>query len=219
MQNSYAPIPSVGRFDGGLSQLLRGDGQGHFAPVPPAASGLVVPGDAKALAVLDLDQDGWPDFLVSRNNDSALAFHNNGLADHRSFGVRLHGAAGNPDRRRGPDQRRAVRRLDPDERGLRRQRPLQPVLPGVLLRLPGRPSAQDDPRALAQRRLLHPAPGPGPPHPPDHPAKRALKASQPHTIGFLIDHAQPPKSPAACNLTPRASDPTGLTEGHPDSKK
>ena len=36
VQNSYAPITSVGRFDGGLSQLLRGDGHGHFAAVPPA---------------------------------------------------------------------------------------------------------------------------------------------------------------------------------------
>ena len=70
VQNSYAPIPQVGRFDGGLSQLLRGDGHGHFTPVPPAESGLVVPGDAKALAVLDLDQDGWPGFLVTRNNGS-----------------------------------------------------------------------------------------------------------------------------------------------------
>ena len=34
VQNSYAPIPAVGRFDGGLSQLLRGDGHGHFTPVP-----------------------------------------------------------------------------------------------------------------------------------------------------------------------------------------
>lgn len=96
VQNSYAPIPSVGRFDGGLSQLLRGDGQGHLAPVPPAASGLVVPGDAKALAVLDLDQDGWPDFLVSRNNDTSLAFRNNGVANRQSFGLRLHGPPGNP---------------------------------------------------------------------------------------------------------------------------
>ena len=96
VQNSYAPIPSVGRFDGGLSQLLLGDGQGGLTPVPPAASGLVVPGDAKALAVLDLDQDGWPDFLVSRNNDTTLAFRNNGLPGHKSFGVRLHGPPGNP---------------------------------------------------------------------------------------------------------------------------
>ena len=34
--------------------------------MPPIESGLVVPGDAKALAVLDLGDDGWPGFLVSR---------------------------------------------------------------------------------------------------------------------------------------------------------
>ncbi len=96
VQNSYAPIPSVGRFDGGLSQLLRGDGHGHFTPVPPAASGLVVPGDAKALAVVDLDGDGWPDFLVTRNNGTTLAFRNNGAVGHRSLRVELRGPAVNP---------------------------------------------------------------------------------------------------------------------------
>ena len=49
-QNSYAPIHLVSRFDGGLSQLLRGDGQGRLEAVATAESGLVVPGDAKALA-------------------------------------------------------------------------------------------------------------------------------------------------------------------------
>ena len=96
VQNSYAPIPAVGRFDGGLGQLLRGDGQGHFTPVPAAESGLLVPGDAKALALLDLDQDGWPDFLISRNNDTALAFRNNGVPGRRSLRIQLRGAAGNP---------------------------------------------------------------------------------------------------------------------------
>jgi hypothetical protein len=96
VQNSYAPIPLVGRFDGGLSQLLRGDGHGHFFPVPPAESGLIVPGDAKALAVLDLDHDGWPDFLVTRNNNTALAFRNNGVAGHKSLRIVLHGPTGNP---------------------------------------------------------------------------------------------------------------------------
>jgi len=96
VQNSYAPIPSVGRFDGGLSQLLRGDGRGHFTPVPVAESGLLVPGDAKALVVLDLDQDGWPDFLVSRNNNTTLAFHNNGVAGRHSLRILLRGPAGNP---------------------------------------------------------------------------------------------------------------------------
>ena len=96
VQNSYSPIASVGRFDGGLGQFLRGDGRGGFSPVPPAQSGLVVPGDAKALAVLDIDRDGWPDFLVTRNDSTTLAFRNAGVAGRRSLSVRLRGAKGNP---------------------------------------------------------------------------------------------------------------------------
>jgi hypothetical protein len=96
VQNSFAPITAVGRFDGGLSQMLRGDGRGHFTPVPPAESGLVVPRDAKALVVLDLDHDGWPDFLVSRNNDDLIAFRNNGVAGRKSVSIMLRGPAGNP---------------------------------------------------------------------------------------------------------------------------
>ncbi len=96
VQNSYSPIPSVGRFDGGLSQLLRGDGRGGFTPVPPAESNLIVPGDAKGLAVIDLDHDGWPDFLITRNNSTTLAFRNNGMAGRNSLCIRLRGPVGNP---------------------------------------------------------------------------------------------------------------------------
>jgi hypothetical protein len=97
LENSYAPIPSVGRFDGGLSQLLRGDGHGRFLPVPPSQSGLVVPGDAKALAVLDLTGEGWPSFLISQNNASTLAFRNRGLSGRHSLRIALHGPPGNPN--------------------------------------------------------------------------------------------------------------------------
>jgi hypothetical protein len=96
VQNSYAPIPAVGRFDGGLGQLLRGDGHGRFTPVPPAESGLVVPGDAKALVVLDLDGSGWPGFLVARNNATTLAFRNNADPGNRPLRVVLRGPPGNP---------------------------------------------------------------------------------------------------------------------------
>ena len=96
LHNSFAPIPYVGRFDGGLSQLLRGDGEGHFMPVPPSASGLIVPGDGKALAVLDIDGDGWPDFAASRNNSSTLVFRNRAAKGRHSVRVRLCGTAGNP---------------------------------------------------------------------------------------------------------------------------
>jgi hypothetical protein len=96
VQNSYAPIPAVGRSDGGLSQLLRGDGAGHFTAVYTAESNLVVPHDAKALVVLDLGDNGWPGFLVSRNNDTALAFRNRGVAGNNPLRVMLRGPAGNP---------------------------------------------------------------------------------------------------------------------------
>ncbi|HUQ71717.1 MAG TPA: CRTAC1 family protein, partial [Planctomycetaceae bacterium] len=95
VQNSYAPIPAVGHFDGGLSQLLRGDGHGNFTAVSPAESGLLVPGDAKAVAAVDLDDDGWPDFLVTRNNDLTLAFQNGGVPGRSSLRVDLRGPNGN----------------------------------------------------------------------------------------------------------------------------
>jgi hypothetical protein len=95
-QNSYAPIASVGRFDGGLGQFLRGDGQGNFAAVPVAESNLVIPGDAKALVVLDFDRDGWPDLLVTRNNSTTLAFRNEGNVGRKALRVMLRGPLGNP---------------------------------------------------------------------------------------------------------------------------
>lgn len=94
--NSYAPVPETGRFDGGLGWLLRGDGAGGFTCVPPDESGFVVPGDARALAVTDLNQDGWPDVFVTRSNDRPLTFLNRGRPDRHSFGVALRGAPGNP---------------------------------------------------------------------------------------------------------------------------
>ncbi len=96
VQNEYAPQPEISRFDGGFGQLLRGDGRGNFAPVEAAQSGLIVTGDAKALVVTDLDADGWPDFVATRNNASMVAFRNQGVAGRRMFGVSLRGPAGNP---------------------------------------------------------------------------------------------------------------------------
>jgi hypothetical protein len=96
VQNSFEPVTVIGRFDGGLSQLLRGDGRGHLSPVAPVKSGLVVPGDAKALALLDISQDGWPGFLVTRNDSTTLAFRNAGVAGHRPLRIQLRGAPGNP---------------------------------------------------------------------------------------------------------------------------
>jgi enediyne biosynthesis protein E4 len=97
VQNSHAPSPVMGRFDGGLSQLLRGDGHGGFIAVPARESGLVVSGDAKALVMTDLLADGWPDLVVSRNNATALAFRHSGGGSSQPIFVRLKGRVGNLD--------------------------------------------------------------------------------------------------------------------------
>jgi hypothetical protein len=95
VQNSDSFSQTVGRFDGGLGQFLRGDGHGHFTPVPPADCGLVVPGDTRALALIDFDADGWPDFFITRNSSPSLAWQNRGIAGHRTLEVRLRGPLAN----------------------------------------------------------------------------------------------------------------------------
>ena len=74
VQNHYAPIDLVGRFEGGLSQLMIGNGRGKFEAIEPAQSGLVVPGDAQSLVASDMDGDGLNDFFVSRNNAATMIF-------------------------------------------------------------------------------------------------------------------------------------------------
>jgi len=99
VQNSFAPQAETGRMDGGLSVLLLGNGDGNFDPVWPNKSGLVVAGDAKALTTTDFDGDGRADFLITRNDDTLLAYRNEHAApagDTRSLSVRLVGSANNP---------------------------------------------------------------------------------------------------------------------------
>ena len=94
--NSYAPIPEVGRFDGGVGWFLRGDGEGGFKPEPAVESGVMVRRDARALAMIDFNRDGWPDFVASRNNDVPAAFLNQPEEGRNSFALMLRGPRGNP---------------------------------------------------------------------------------------------------------------------------
>ncbi len=96
VQNFFSPQPETGRMDGGLSVLLKGDGDGNLLPVSPIESGLLVPGDAKGLAITDLDQDGWPDIAITHNDQPTRLLRNGGRKIRSSLGIRLVGKPGNP---------------------------------------------------------------------------------------------------------------------------
>ena len=81
--------------DGGLSLLLRGNGDGSFEPIWPAESGLIIPDDAMSLTTTDLNGDGWPDFLFGINNGPPRLYLHQGGREGRVINVRLKGQAGN----------------------------------------------------------------------------------------------------------------------------
>ncbi|HMD61636.1 MAG TPA: FG-GAP-like repeat-containing protein, partial [Opitutaceae bacterium] len=97
VQNFYGPQVETGRFDGGISLLLLGDGKGGFTPATPQESGICIPGEGRGVAVCDLNRDGWPDLIVTRTNENAMALVNRGTAGGRSFSVKLVGDVGNAD--------------------------------------------------------------------------------------------------------------------------
>ena len=76
LQNFYSPQLETGRMDGGVSQLMKGDGTGWFSLVSPAESGLVIAGDATALIVRDLNGDGAPDIVAAQNDGPVQTFLN-----------------------------------------------------------------------------------------------------------------------------------------------
>jgi hypothetical protein len=89
VQNSYSPQRETGRMDGGMSMLLLGKGDGTFDPVWPSDSGLVVPYDAKSLAVTDVNGDRWPDFVVGVHGQPVEAWLRTPAVGQRLVIVRL----------------------------------------------------------------------------------------------------------------------------------
>ncbi|MEZ4463681.1 MAG: FG-GAP-like repeat-containing protein [bacterium] len=95
-QNFFGPQRETGRMDGGVSVLLRGKGDGTFVAIPPTESGLLVPEDATALTVADLDGDPWPDLAFAVNDGPLKLYRHRGLGLGKPYTVRLKGPAGNP---------------------------------------------------------------------------------------------------------------------------
>ena len=94
VQNFHSPQVETGRMSGGLSQLLRGKGDGSFEVVPVDESGLLVAGDAASLTQADLNGDGLLDFVVARNNGPVSVFESK-QSSERNLSIRLRGSKGN----------------------------------------------------------------------------------------------------------------------------
>ncbi len=95
VHNFFTPQRETGRMDGGVSQLMLGDGRGELAAVPSRQSGLLVPGDAKSLIVADLVGDGRLGVMVGVNNGRSRVFQAQKAAK-RLRKVLLQGDDGNP---------------------------------------------------------------------------------------------------------------------------
>lgn len=70
--NLYDAEPNTPRADAGNGMWLRGDGKGHFAPVPPAESGFLAPLNVAGLALVRTAAGKM--VLVANTGDSLQAF-------------------------------------------------------------------------------------------------------------------------------------------------
>jgi len=101
-QNFFTAQQETVPYDGGLSLLLRGgavkEGKTFgLSEVWPLESGIVVPGDAKSLALVDFTGNGRPDVFFGMNNDAPAVFLHNGAREGGSpLTLTLKGKAGNP---------------------------------------------------------------------------------------------------------------------------
>lgn len=75
-QNNYEVPAHISRYDGGLGQLLLGNGDGTFRTIDPETSGIIIDGHALSIHIEDLNQDGKPDFIVQRAGQEPIAFLN-----------------------------------------------------------------------------------------------------------------------------------------------
>jgi len=70
--NLYDAEPNSPRADAGNGLWLKGDGHGHFTPVPPVESGFLTPLDVTGLALIKTPAGSA--VLVANNGDSLQAY-------------------------------------------------------------------------------------------------------------------------------------------------
>lgn len=95
-QNFFGPEPETGPMSGGIGFALMGGDGVDLTAAPPTNSGVFIPGDAKGLAVLDVNGDSSRDIVITQNNQRPLALVNQTSTEDQLI-VRLVGKPGNPN--------------------------------------------------------------------------------------------------------------------------
>ncbi len=134
VQNFFATQPETGNLDGGLSVLLRGTGKGTFDVVEPAASGLIVPDDASAVAAADLNGDHRPDMVVAANNGAPRVFAPQTETSAKISGGASEGTSRKPAGCWSPRDRAARGRSASDFRSPVRRRLSEPIAARAVFR-------------------------------------------------------------------------------------
>jgi len=93
-QNFSGSQPETDRDDAGFGLFLRGDGNGRLVAWGPRESGLSIPGEQRAVAVADFDQDGRSDLVLTQNRELTQILHNE--RGRRGLRVRIRGESNNP---------------------------------------------------------------------------------------------------------------------------
>ncbi len=99
-QNFFTTQQETGPYDGGLGLLLRGTGDsekaGGLREIWPRESGVLVPGDAKSLGLVDFDGGGRPDLFFGMNDTAPVILINEAGGESGSpLTISLEGKPGN----------------------------------------------------------------------------------------------------------------------------
>lgn len=80
-QNFFGMDRETARQDAGTGCLLLGNGTGDFRTLTPGAAGISIPGEQRAAAAGDFNEDGRVDLVVTQNNGASQLFQNKGARE------------------------------------------------------------------------------------------------------------------------------------------
>jgi hypothetical protein len=72
--NFFSPQRETGRMDGGLSLVLKGNGDCTYTALPHSASGIAIRGDTRKVTAIDLDGNGTKEITFAQNNGPVIIY-------------------------------------------------------------------------------------------------------------------------------------------------